>query len=630
MQQTDMQQVSTQQQPCTLRATEQDGIYPRPQLMRDHWTDLCGTWSFLWDDDDAGLDARWYTGWPEGRDCAIRVPFPPESELSGIHETGYHPVAWYRRSFGREQLEQAGWSPENGSGRRVLLHCNAVDYRADVWVNGEHVGTHTGGHTPFVLDITRHCDPAGDNTLTVRVFDDSSDVTQPRGKQDWQENPHVIWYPRTTGIWQPVWLETVPERHIESVHWRTDVIHACVTATVTTSRTYAPPTYGDDGRRLTVTISHDGIVLGAASARVLGSEAVLAIPIEAFKNGQGVEDDYLWTADHPVLLDALVTYGEDHVHSYLGVRSVEVVCSRFLINDRPCYLRSVLEQGYWPQSLLAAPSPAALREEVEIIKSLGFNAARVHQKLADPRFLYWADKLGLMVWGEFPAAYEFNNTAITRLADEWMEAVRRDLSHPCVVAWVPFNESWGVQHIAHDRRQQEYVQGIVALTRAMDDTRPVIGNDGWEQVDSDIVTIHDYDNDPELFAERYGDSARFEGLMQTVGPAGRRLCITAGPDKVAGSVATGPADAPIMLTEFGGITFAPNRQEGEWGYTTSQSAEEYERILEELFASLKRCRLLSGFCYTQLTDTFQEANGLLHADRTPKLPIETIRGIIGG
>jgi hypothetical protein len=309
----------------------------------------------------------------------------------------------------------------------------------------------------------------------------------------------------------------------------------------------------------------------------------------------------------------------DEVASYLGLRSAAVAEGRFLLNDRPCYLRSVLSQGFWPQSHLAAPTPQALEDEVRLILELGFNAARVHQKVEDPRFLYWADRLGLMLWGEAPAAYEFSPTAIARTTREWLEVLDRDRSHPSIVTWVPHNESWGIQHIAHDERQAAFARGLYELTKAIDGSRPVISNDGWEHVGSDILSVHDYDADPVVLRQRYGPGAR-DRLATGIGPAGRRMSVR---DPF-------PPSAPLMLTEFGGIKFAPSATAGSWGYTAAGSPEQFEEQLRAIYTALRASPELAGTCYTQLTDTMQEANGLVTADRVPKLEIAVIRSIVSG
>ncbi|NTW42265.1 MAG: glycoside hydrolase family 2, partial [Cellulomonadaceae bacterium] len=330
-------------------------------------------------------------------------------------------------------------------------------------------------------------------------------------------------------------------------------------------------------------------------------------------------EDVMWSPEHPRLVDARIEVGHDVVASYLGIRTVAVTRGLFLLNDRPRYVRSVLNQGYWPDSHLAAPDAAALRAEVELIQSLGFNAARLHQKFEDPRFLYWADRLGLMVWGEAPASFTFSTESVTRGVTEWLDVVRRDRSHPSVVTWVPQNESWGVQHLAHVPAMAELARAMVALTKALDPTRPVVSNDGWEQVDTDVVAIHDYEHDPAVIEARYRDRAAVDAMIDGYGPAGRRLVLR-------GDV----TDAPVMLTEFGGISFDIDHTDDAWGYSAATSAEDLDRRLAGIMGAVHASAVLAGFCYTQLTDTLQETNGLVGSDRKPKLPVARIRELITG
>jgi len=601
--------------PRLPRATEQDGSYPRPQLMRGDWVDLTGTWGFDVDDDDRGLSERWYDRAGLGR--SIVVPFPPESAASGIGDTDFHPVVWYHRELDAATIAAAG-STSNGG--RLLVHFGAVDYRASVWVDGQFVGDHEGGHVPFTVDVTEAVLVDREtHTLVVRAEDDPFDVAQPRGKQDWQRDAHSIWYHRTTGIWQPVWLEAVPRVAIDTLHWSSDLPSATVTLRTRLSRRPVA------GTRLRVLLNYGEeslaeIELPATSDRV---EVTLTLPRQG--NGQDYEH-ILWSPEHPRLLDAVVALTtdsgiEDAVSSYLGLRSAAVEGGAFLLNDRPYYLRSVLSQGYWPESHLAAPSSDALRAEAQLILDLGFNAARIHQKIEDPRFLFWTDKLGLLVWGETPGAFEFSTTAIDRLVAEWSAAIDRDFSHPSIVTWVPLNESWGVQHIAHDQAVRDYSRALFHLTKALDPTRPVVSNDGWEHLDSDLWTIHDYEPSGAVLRERYADPDAVQRLFDGIGPAGRRLRLSAEPDR----------GQPVMLTEFGGVKYTVGGEpNAAWGYSTASSAEDFAARLGALLDAVRASTVLAGFCYTQLTDTLQETNGLVTDAREPKLPLEVIRAIITG
>lgn len=604
------------------RASAQDGSYPRPQLLRENWADLSGRWEFQTDDADQGLIESWHLA--ESFDRTIIVPYPPESPASGIDDKTFHPVLWYRREITAADLRQAGVSEQRP---RLLLHFGAVDYSADVWLNGVHLGSHSGGSTPFTFDATHAVDlDRATQALVVRSQDDPLDVEQHRGKQDWFPEPHVIWYHRTSGIWQPVWLEAVPAMHITRVAWVPDLSSATVAVSVDlNSRPTAP-------LRVRIVIDHAGAVLADQTVMVDGPRNSMQITLSRQLNGQHYED-LLWSPESPTLIDAWVelldgstTAGDplerpplDCVASYLGLRSADVGGGHFLLNDRPYYVRSVLNQGFWPQSHLAAPSAQALRDEVQLIKDLGFNANRVHQKIEDPRFLFWADRLGLLVWEEAPSAYQFSETAVRRMVREWTDAITRDMSHPCIVTWVPVNESWGVQHIPHDPQMRNYQQSLWHLTKSLDGSRPVVSNDGWELTDSDIWSVHDYDGCPDTIAERYRDKAALDRLLAGIGPAGRRMRLTDEPDR----------GQPIMLTEFGGITFAPDAQDRTWGYTLASSAADLGDKLEALMSAVHGSAL-AGFCYTQLADTLQEANGLVDENRAPKMPIERLRAIMSG
>ncbi|QJU55952.1 glycoside hydrolase family 2 [Herbiconiux sp. SALV-R1] len=598
-------------------ATTLDVGYPRPQLVRASWCELSGAWDFAWDD-----ELRYEHDDVPFRQ-SIEVPFPPESPASGIGDTALHQAAWYRRTFGAAELREAGAVP--GAGGRVLLHFGAVDHDASVWVNGSLVATHSGGQTPFDADITSFVDDSmgagldGRVTVVVRAVDRPDDVSVLRGKQDWREEPHAIWYHRTTGIWQPVWLEWVPQVSVADIVWRADAATATVEAEIELS--------GTVGRAETVEVAlrHDGDVIASTSVQSLGQQLVsvrLVIPRQL--NGQQYEE-LLWSPDRPTLIGATVTvrgaselHPLDAVSSYLGLRSVTVAAGALLLNDRPVTLRAVLAQNYWPATHLAATA-GMLRREVELILELGFNAARVHQKAEDPRFLYWADRLGLMLWGETASAYAFDPRSVTALVSEWTAVLRRDQSHPSIVAWVPLNESWGVQHIAHDARQRAFSRAVTDLTRALDGTRPVISNDGWEHTDSDIMTIHDYEADPAVLTRRYGDREELDRMIGGFGPAGRRLVVG---DR-------SHADRPIMLTEFGGVSLATGAA-GDWGYSSARDTEAFEQQVTAILVAVGSAEPLAGFCYTQLTDTGQETNGLLYADRSPKFPLDRIRAAVRG
>ena len=601
--------------PIAVPASGLDGSYLRPQLVRPAWYDLSGSWTFAFDDADVGVAEGWYR-LEAPFVHTIVVPFPPEASASKVDATGLHPVVWYRREITLAELVRAG---RGAQGDRILLHFGAVDYRADVWLAGHYVGRHEGGHTPFTFDVTHIVARDSDSwALVVRAEDAPYDVAPPRGKQDWETEPHGIWYVRTTGIWQPVWLEAVPKVFVTDLAWVPDVPGGTVAMLLElSSRPHAA-----------VTVN---VVLQAGDERLADlrftsveprSRTVISLPSQA--NGQAYES-ILWSPESPRLIDARVTVASsdgavDDVCAYFGLRSVAWSDGHFMLNDRPYYLRAVLDQGYWPETHLAAPSAAALKEEVQLIKDLGFNSVRVHQKVEDPRFLYWADRLGLLVWGESASAYEFSTTAVERMTREWLDVLRRDLSHPSIAVWVPLNESWGVQHIQHDDRQLNHARSLYHLTKSVDPSRPVITNDGWEHADSDFWTVHDYAISGKELAANYVDAATVRDMLAHIGPLGRRMKLLDVPDR----------GQPVIVSEFGGVRFAPTHDADTWGYVTTSEATPFEELLRELFEALQASPVLAGFCYTQLTDTFQEANGLTDPLRNPKLPVEIIRGIVLG
>ncbi|MEV7128017.1 glycoside hydrolase family 2 TIM barrel-domain containing protein [Streptomyces sp. NPDC093260] len=600
-----------------MSASEQDGTYPRPILRRERWQSLDGVWDFAYDDTGAGEREAWYAEDAAGAfDRRITVPFPPEAPASGIGETTPHRVVWYRRNVPHDLLAA-------GDGHRALVHFGAVDHRAKVWLDGRLVAEHIGGHSPFTADVTDALRPGADqHVLVVRAEDDPADLAQPRGKQDWQDRPHAVWYERTTGIWQTVWTETVAAAHITDLAWTPDPARG-VLAEITVAEVPAA------GLAVDIVLSHDGVVLAESTTTVRTPRSRIDLVVPALRNGIDRED-LLWSPERPTLLDARVTVRDpgagtvlDTVDSYVGLRSTGVGDGAFLLNDRPYYVRSVLNQGYRTDTLLANSGTDELRREVELIKAMGFNAVRIHQKAEDPRFLYWADRLGLLVWGEAPAAYEFGPYAVELFTREWLELVRRDRSHPSIVTWVPVNESWGASDIPHDPAQRHYSLALAHLTRALDPTRPVLSNEGWEHTDSDILGVHDYSSDPEELTRRYGDAAAFGTVLAGPGPQGRALAVTRRQTEryTAG-------DAPLMITEFGGLSLRAD--EDDFSYTRTSSDTQYAALLGDLFAALRSSPVVSGFCYTQFMDTAQETNGLLFPDGSPKLPLETIRRIVTG
>ena len=571
-------------------------MHPRPQLTRAEWQDLCGEWEFAHDDENAGVLGGWWRG-DRSFERTITVPFPPESAASGVHDSAPHPIVWYRRFFSAPV------------GERLVLHFGAVDYAARVWVNGTEVGSHVGGHTPFQVDVTHVLVP-GEQVVVVRAEDRLDDLTQPRGKQHWEPEPAGIWYHRTTGIWQPVWLEPVAAQHIATLEWTPSAAQSSVVVRATVAEPAA-------GLTLRVRLT--------AGERVLADDRYLVdgvVEREIRLPRNGVDHSLEWWPDNPVLIDADVTLLRDdvvvdEVASYFGLRDVGVQDGRFLLNGDRLFLRMVLAQGYWPTSHLAAPSEDALRREASLVKELGFNGVRVHQTVADPRFLYWCDRLGLVVWGEMANAYAYSPAGVARFTAEWLAVVRRDKSHPCVVTWVPVNESWGTPALADDPRQRHYLDALYHLTHAVDGTRPVISNDGWEHTTSDIWTVHDYSPSAGGLTARYGTPAAVSAAFGADWPGPRRIML--------GSATRD--GQPLVLSEFGGLSYTPSSGERWFGYRTVADGPELVAAYERLVTALVSSDQVAGYCYTQLTDTEQEVNGLLTESREHKVDPAEIRRI---
>jgi hypothetical protein len=578
--------------------------YPRPLLERAEWTSLDGVWAFAIDSEAiarAPEDVRF--------DSRIEVPFAPETRRSGIGNNDLNKACWYRREF---------TIPEAITDEHVLLHFGAVDYEATVWVDGKIAVRHEGGYTPFSADITTLLRSSREHEIVVRAEDDPSDLAKPRGKQDWQLEPHSIWYPRTTGIWQSVWMERLGRAYLRSLRWTPHVGRWEIAIDAQVS---AP---SDEPFWLIVRLHVGDVLLAEDRYAVAAGEVHRRIAL----SDPGIDDfrnEFLWTPARPTLIDAELELVDadgdvvDAIKSYTALRSFSVEGGRLILNGRPYPLRMVLDQGYWPDTGLTAPDDGALRRDVELTKMMGFNAARKHQKLENPRYLYWADHFGLLVWGEMPSAYRFTQRSIERLTKQWMEALRRDVSHPCIVAWVPFNESWGVPNLPESQPERHYVEALYHLTKTIDPTRPVIGNDGWESVATDIIGIHDYDSSPERIAARYATPELLPKILERERPGGRALVVD---ERRIGKV-------PVVLSEFGGIAIAKKGDGGEsgsavWGYSSVSTPRELGSRYRKLLEGVRSCELFAGFCYTQLTDTYQEANGLLRGDRTPKIPLEEI------
>lgn len=574
--------------------------YPRPQFVRESWMNLNGWWQFDYDDGDEGVRARWYGEAELGR--RINVPYVYQTKLSGIGETEFHPIVWYKRTFCvRTQGRTSRW----------LLNFGAVDYQAEVWVNGAYAGKHRGGHTSFTFDITELIKD-GENTLTVRAVDEPLNLELPRGKQFWKGKSENIFYTGTTGIWQTVWLEEVPDNYVSRLFMTPDIDQKSVKMEIFAAK----PVDGTVGIR----ISYKGQTMVEDEARMFKGKLVRSFFLDQNINLEWEHRKYEWTPENPVLFDVSLTFisgdGEaDRIDSYFAMRKVSVENGRFLLNNRPYYQKLVLDQGYWKDSLLTAPADEDFVRDILLSKEMGFNGARKHQKVEDPRYLYHADRMGFLVWAEYSNAYIYSREYAERMMPEWTEAVLRDYNHPCIVAWVPLNESWGVDGIMYNREEQAHSQAMYYLTKSLDQTRLVISNDGWNHTVSDLLTIHDYEGKKETLLRRYQSKERIINDM----PANRTL------------LAHGFTyeNQPVIVSEFGGISFKMEEMEG-WGYTSTKSPEEYALAYEAVVSAMLESEAVQGFVYTQLCDVEQETNGLLTYGREPKIPLETIRRINEG
>ena len=582
----------------TINSAVPRGEHPRPDFRRANWMTLNGAWQFAFDDDDTGLLNNWHMPGTE-LERSITVPFAYQTELSGIGLSEYHPVVWYKRQFE---------IPGSAKGKRAFLCFGAVDYESDIFIDGECVFMHTGGYTPFTVEATRFCKNNSSITVAVRVAD-FNDPAQPRGKQYWKDVPDRCWYTPCTGIWQSVWLEFIDGARIETAAITPDIDNA--RAEIEIDLESCEPEMSAE-----IDVAFDGKRVAKIHAFVPEKRFTVTVNLA---EPDHIDEVHYWWPHSPRLYDVSIKLLKDgvlcdEVNTYFGMRKVAIENGRFLLNNQPYYLKMVLDQGYWRQSGLTPPGDEAIVEDIKLTKEFGFNGARKHQKIEDPRYYYWADKLGLLVWGELPAAYRFGRFEIQALSRDLQEFIHRDRSHPSIVAWVPINESWGVRKIRDLAAHQSLARALYHLAKACDPSRPVISNDGWELVETDITAIHDYSPEGGGFNEKYGT------LDENLYPMHRRLlAMNEGLSE----------DAAAVISEYGGIALKEHTVNGSWGYF--RSAENIDELVER-FAGLTRSifaiRSVCGLCYTQLSDVYQEVNGLLDFDHKPKLPPERIAGIL--
>ena len=566
--------------------------HPRPDFERDNWMCLNGEWDF-------SLDEKKF-------DRTIIVPFAFETELSGIGDKEFHKMVWYRKIF---KL------PERMKAKRVILHFGAVDYACDLWVNGTYIREHKGGQTSFSADITEAVAADDENVIELKVFDDYEDMEMPRGKQFWEQESRGIFYTRTTGIWQSVWIEAVEPLYLESCYITPEFDDKCVCFEYRLSRSGASA--------VEFSIAFEGKFAACVSAVPNGKKGMVKVQLDQTGlKSWNFEEELAWTPETPRLFDVEIrTYDEkgvtDLVRTYFGMRKVSIDNGKFMLNNREYYQKLVLDQGYWEESLLTAPSDEAFIKDIELTKAMGFNGVRKHQKVEDPRYLYHADRLGLLVWGELGSAYLYSREYAGRMYTEWIEAVKRDYNHPCIVAWTPLNESWGVQEIKADKYQQAHCNALMYMIKSVDTSRVVIDNDGWEHTCGDLLTIHDYTASGKVLKKH------FESLEAVLSLCPGRRSLFAGGWSYQGQ--------PVLLTEFGGVRYVPGTEvKHSWGYCDASSAEEFADKYAEIMKAVHESPVIQGYCYTQLTDVEAEENGLLTYQRGLKMPLEKIRAINEG
>ncbi len=567
--------------------------HPRPDRHRDNWLCLNGTWDFEIDNALVGVAKKFFDR--NSLDGKIVVPFCPESKLSGVQHTDFMNAVWYRRDID---------IPADWSGKNVILHIDASDYKTTVYVNGKEVGTHCGGYTSFQFDITKYLRESG-NYVTIYAVDDIRSEKQVSGKQSHAFGSSGCHYTRTTGIWQTVWLEAVEPAHVTAYRVFANISAPSVSLEVLTSNVSV-------GAELCVKAFYDGRLMGEASATVNSDSTSLNIELA---------EKHLWECGCGRLYDLKFSLSKDGrtdlMDGYFGLREVALTRDKgLMINGKTVFGRFVLDQGFYPDGIITAPSDDALIFDIEASMSCGFNGARLHQKVFEPRFLYHADRLGYMVWDEtgnwgLDTTLESN---IYNFLPEWLEEVERDFSHPSLIGWCPFNETWD----SHGRQQcNKFLDSIYDITKSIDKTRPVITVSGSYPTErTDVHDVHDYEQDPVKFRSYYAEIDK--GIVRD--QIGRRT-----PNRQISKTYL-----PIFVSEYGGIGWVMKEDANAWGYGKSvEGEEEFFARLEGLTDVLLENKDIFAFCYTQLTDVEQEQNGLLTYDRQFKFAPERFKKIFG-
>ena len=555
--------------------------YPRPQFEREYWVNLNGTWTYSFDFGQTGADRNFRNS--KGFDGKITVPFCPESSLSGVKHTDFIPCIWYQRTI---------TVPETWGGKNILLNFGAVDYDATIFIDGKKVGRHCGAGSSFSIDITKFVKAGGSANLVIQVKDNLRGGKQPGGKQSTGYYSAGCNYTRVTGIWQTVWMEAVCPEALKQVFATPDIDQQQLVV--------RPEFYGEgNGCTLTVQVFDEKQKLVSTKTAPATNNTVIVLPIKNPK---------LWSPEEPNLYDVIYTVRDakgnvlDKVKSYAGMRKIHLAGGYFYLNNKPYYQRLVLDQGFYPDGIWTAPTDEALKHDIEMSKAVGFNGARLHQKVFEERYFYWADKLGYITWAEQASwGLDVNNEeAVRNFLTEWADEVVRDRNHPSIVTWTPLNETWG----ARDGVYVRFVNDLYNLTKAIDPTRPVNDASGDAHVKTDIWSVHDYSREYEKLVENH--------TFRDGAPHYRNM---GGKDYLADW-----EGQPYMIDEFGGLGWIPKEERANsWGYGAQiETEDEFFRILEKEVDAIKACKGVVGFCYTQITDVEQEKNGVYYYDRRPK------------
>ena len=581
--------------------------YPRPQFVRNNWENLNGAWDFAFDDAHCGEQESWYKDFKGN--MTIQVPFTYETKMSGIQDETRHDQIWYRRSF---QVDGSRLEKEN-----YKLHFEGSDFITKVWVNGQYVGDHRGGYARFSFDITDVVRD-GENELVVKV-EDSFDMQQPRGKQRWIDKNFGCWYVQTTGIWKTVWSEYVPKISLKNVKMTPNLQEHSLEVEYEVD---APENIMGEDLLVVASVSFKGVPVSKVITAVTAGHVETKIDVFLRNNNFGLEWGVrTWSPEEPDLYDVkfqLIYQGnaEDTVASYFAMREIRIDGSNILLNGHPIYQRLILDQGYWKDSDLTPPSEEALIEDIDKIHALGYNGLRKHQKIEDERFLYWCDVKGMLVWSEMAAAYQYTDYAVSEFVSEWMEIVKQNYNHPCIITWTPFNESWGVNQIETRKMEQHFTEAVYYLTKSLDKYRPVIVNDGWEHTISDIITLHDYEEVGDVMKARYTECK--DEIMST------EVYHSSGKSAFANGYEY--KGQPVIISEYGGIAF--NNDDSGWGYGNKvNTKEEFIKRFDEITTAVKEIPYVCGFCYTQVSDVQQEINGMMDMERNFKVNPEIIREI---